>query len=132
METRFRSDLIQWLRTDPALTAKVNAVEEESPVSASPPWVGIAASASTDWGTKTARGREVRIALELLDRGDDPQATASIVDALETRIATVPAAQQGYRIVVTQFLRSRAERRARGQRAALLEYRFRLLETPTE
>ncbi len=129
METRFRADLIAWLRTDPALSASVNAVEEESPVSASPPWIGIAASASRDWGAKDMKGREVRIALELVDRRDEgsSSASAAIVEALEARIAALPPAQSGYRVVVTRFRRSRAERRKRNLRAILLEYEFGLI-----
>lgn len=130
METRFRSDLVAWLRSDAALAQGCNAIEEESPIAASPPWIGIAASAAAEWGAKGTPGREVRVALELLDRGESPDATAALVDALETRIATLPAAQDGYRVVVTQFLRSRAERRPQGKRAVLVEYRFLILAEP--
>lgn len=130
METRFRSDLIQWLRGDPVLATGLNAIEEESPLTSSPPWLGLSASAAIDWGAKGAMGREVRVALELIDRRQDSGATANLVAAIETRIATLPAAQDGYRVVVTQFLRSRAERRANNLRAVLLEYRFCLLANP--
>lgn len=130
MEGQFRSDLVAWLRGDPALAGSLNAIEEESPVAASAPWLGIAASASTDWSTKTAKGREVRVALELVDRSDSGTSTSAMAAAIEARIAALPPAQAAYRIVVTQFLRSRAERRARSMRAVLLEYRFRLLATP--
>lgn len=132
MESRFRTDLIAWLRADATLAAALNAVEEESPVAASPPWLGIAASASADWSSKTHRGREVRIALELVERQEDPAALAATIAAIEHRIATLSPVQPGYRVVVTQFLRSRAERRPRSLRAVLLEYSFRLLATPEE
>ena len=130
METRFRSDLNQWLRGDATLAAGLNAIEEESPLTASPPWLGLSASAAIGWGAKGALGREVRVALELIDRQEEGAATADLVAAIEARIATLPAAQDGYRVVVTQFLRSRAERRANNLRAVLLEYRFRLLANP--
>ena len=132
METRFRTDLIAWLRADATLAAALNAVEEESPVAASPPWLGIAASASADWSGKTHRGREVRIAFALVERQEDPAALAATIAAIEHRIATLSPVQPGYRVVVTQFLRSRAERRPRSLRAVLLEYSFRLLATPEE
>lgn len=130
MESRFRRDLLAWLAADPGLAAGLNAVSEESPLSAPPPWLGLAASASADWGGKGAPGREVRVALELVLRDDDPEAIADLTDALERRVATMPAAQNGYRVVVTQFLRSRAERRAGNLRAVLTEYRFLLLFNP--
>ena len=128
MEALFRTHLIAWLRSDPALASRLNAVEEESPVAASPPWLGIAASAAADWSGKTFSGREVRVALELVDRGDDGAATGATVALIERRIATMAPVQEGYRVVSTQFLRSRAERRGKGLRAVLVEYRFRLLE----
>ena len=68
-----------------------------------------------------------QVALELADRTDDGAATAETMALIERRVATMAPVQQGYRIVSTHFLRSRAERRARGLRAVLIEYRFRLL-----
>ena len=127
MESRFRRDLMAWLAADPVLTAGLNGIREESPPAAPPPWLGLAASASANWGAKEAPGREVRVALELVLRGDDAEALAELCDALERRVATMPADQGGYRVVVTQFLRSRAERRAGNLRAVLSEWRFLIL-----
>ena len=124
METALRSALIDWLRADPILAGMVNAIEEEGPIAASPPHIAIAASASTDWSTKTGLGREIRLALELVDRGDEAAATGAIAARIEQRIATLAPQQSGFRVVVTRFLRSRAERRRRNLRAVLLEYRF--------
>tara|TARA_A100001391_G_scaffold82509_1_gene53895 strand:+ start:75 stop:464 length:390 start_codon:yes stop_codon:yes gene_type:complete len=124
METALRSALIDWLRADPILAGMVNAIEEEGPVAASPPTVALVASASTDWSTKSGTGREVRLALELVDRSDDPTASGAIAARIEQRIATLAPQQSGFRVVVTQFLRSRVERRRRSICAVLLEYRF--------
>ncbi|MDQ0566681.1 DUF3168 domain-containing protein [Erythrobacter citreus] len=129
MEIPFRAALMAWLRADPILADMLNSIEEDGPVAASPPHLALVASAGTDWSTKTARGREIRLALELAGRGDDPAQTAVLAQRVEQRIATLAPQQAGYRIVVTQFLRSRVERRRRGLRAVLLEYRFTLIET---
>lgn len=128
-ETRLRAALVAWLRADPALANQLNSVTEEAPLRASPPWLGIVASASADWSTKDRTGREVRIALELNLRGDAPDMAADTIAAIEARIAAMPAAQAGFSIVTTQFLRARAEQRPKNLRAVLLEYRFRLLES---
>ena len=128
METAFRSILLAWLRADTLLSDLVNAIEEETPVAASPPHIAIAASASTDWSSKTHAGREIRLALELVGRGDDPAETGVLASRIEQRIATLAPEHAGFRIVLTQFLRSRVERRRRGLRAVLLEYRFKILE----
>lgn len=127
METLLRAALLEWLRGDAVLAGLVNAVDEEAPPRASPPWLAIAASASADWSTKDRKGREVRVALELQGRGDDPASAAEAVRAIEARVEALPRAQDGFAVANATFLRARAEQRAGNRRAVLLEYRFRVL-----
>ena len=129
METQLRAALVEWLAADAILMNLVNTVTEEAPSRAAPPWLGIAASASTDWSTKDRAGREVRVALELHCRGDDPGTAAATAQAIEARVEALPRAQSGFEIATTHFLRARAEQRPANTRAVLLEYRFRLLST---
>ncbi|MGB3472155.1 MAG: DUF3168 domain-containing protein [Erythrobacter sp.] len=131
MENALRADLIAWLRSDPAL-AGINAIEEESPLRASPPWLGISASASTDWGTKDRPGREIRIALELETRIDDPAADAEMLAAIERRVLDLPPFPLAYEVASIRFLRARSEQRDDNRRAALTEFRFRLFTPITE
>ena len=126
METLLRRALIAWLRDDPAL-AEINLVAEEAPSRASPPWLGIAASTSTDWSTKDRVGREVRVALELHARGEEPGTATEVVRAIESRIEALPRDQDGFSVAGVRFLRARAEQRPGNLRAVLLEYRFRVL-----
>lgn len=128
LETRLRAALIEWLRADPFLATSLNAVVEEAPARTAVPWLGLVASASADWSVKDRVGREVRVALELHLRGDDPLAGAALTAAVESRIAGLPRAHSGFEVITAQFLRARAEQRAANQRAILIEYRFRLLE----
>jgi hypothetical protein len=125
MENDLRAALIAWLAADPALAA-INAIDEEAPLTATPPWLGIAASASTDWGTKDRQGREVRVALELESRTDLTAADAALLGAIERRVLDLPPFHPGFELASIRFLRSRSEARADNRRAALLEYRFRL------
>ncbi len=127
METALRASLIDWLRSDPALAPHINIVAEEAPVRAHAPWLGITASACVDWSAKGLKGREVRLAIELHLRGDDPATGTALADAVEARIETLPASQPGFSIANIVFLRSRAEHRPGNVRAILVEYRFRLL-----
>lgn len=127
METLLRAALIDWLRADSALAEGVNAIAEEAPLRTVPPWLGIVASSSADWSTKDRRGREVRVALELHCRGDDPATAGGLVAAIEARIESLPRTHDGFEIASAAFLRARAEQRANNARAVLLEYRFRLL-----
>lgn len=126
MEIAFRAALLAHLAADPVLAAGLNAITEEAPLRASPPWLGIVASASGDFSHKTGTGREVRVALELQCRGDDPATASDLVSAVEARIASLPD-QSGFRIASLVFLRARAEQRGDNRRAVLLEYRARLL-----
>lgn len=128
MESLFRNVLLDWLASDPVLSTTLNDVAEEAPSRASMPWLGIAASASTDWSTKTQRGREVRVALELQTRGDGAAETSAIAAQIEERIESLPRQHSGLSIANTTFLRARAEQRPRNTRAVLIEYRFRILE----
>jgi len=127
MEDMLRAALLDWLRLAPAPLNELNTIEEEVPTRASPPWLAIVASASADWSVKDRAGREVRLAIELHSRADDPLADAPLVSALDRRIAAFPRAQDGLSIASIQFLRARTERRANNARATLLEYRFRCL-----
>jgi hypothetical protein len=132
METLLRAALIDWLRAGPPPLDALSAIEEEAPARPTAPWLAIAASASADWSTKTRAGREVRIALELHSRGDEPATDAALLAAVEDRIAALPGDQPGFEIAAIQFLRARTERRADNHRATLLEYRFRCLAASPE
>jgi hypothetical protein len=127
MENELRAALVDWLRADAVLTNLLNAVTEEAPARASPPWLAIAASASGDWSTKDRTGREVRVALELHCRGDDPGTAVAATRAIEARVEALPRAQAGFEVATVVFLRARAEQRPGNRRAVLLEYRFRVL-----
>jgi hypothetical protein len=127
VEVPLRAALIAWLAGDAMLAGELNAITEEAPSRTSLPWLAIAASASADWSCKSNPGREARIAVELHCRGDQPDAAAGLVAAIEQRIAALPRGQDGFAVVTVQFLRARAEQRGESRRAILLEYRFRLL-----
>jgi hypothetical protein len=127
MELPLRAVLLAWLSEDPLLTAQINAVVEEAPSRTALPWLALVTSASADWSTKTERGREVRVALELNCRGDRPDDASALVAAIERRVESLPVSQQGFTVAGSQFLRARAEQRPANIRAVLLEYRFRLL-----
>ncbi len=129
METALRAALIAWLQADPALAGLINTIAEEAPSRTASPWLGLVASASGDWSTKDRVGREVRVALELHCRGDDPASAAATAAAIEARVEALPRAQSGFEVATVTFLRARAEQRPGNARAVLLEYRFRLLAT---
>lgn len=129
MEIPFRAVLIDWLASDPALSAALNAVVEEAPLRTALPWLALTTSASTNWGTKTLAGREIRVALELNFRSDDPLGGAALVSAIEARVESLPADQSaaGFRVASLSLLRARAEQRGEALRVVVLEYRARVM-----
>lgn len=127
MELAFRAALLAWLQADEELNGSLNAIVEEVPSRTALPWLAIAASASTDWSAKLLTGREIRVALELHYRGDDPLAEAGLLSAIERRVDSMPTDGPGFRIASLVFLRSRAEQRGEARRAALIEYRARVI-----
>lgn len=130
MEVELRAALIDWLHADATLSGAINAIAEEAPAAVSAPWLAIAASASADWSTKTQEGREVRVALELHCRGDDPVTGRGLAALVQDRVRAFPREQATFQVATTHYLRGRSERRANNRRAVLLEYRFRCLATP--
>lgn len=129
METAFRAVLLSWLAADTALAANLNAIVEEAPSRTALPWLALTASASTDWSTKSGPGREIRVALELNYRGDDPLAESALIAAIERRVESLPGDQStaGFTIASLIFLKARAEQRAEARRAIVLEYRVRAM-----
>lgn len=129
MEIPFRSVLIAWLASDAGLAASLNSVTEEAPLRAALPWLALTTSASTNWGTKTIAGREIRVALELNFRSDDPLGGAALVSAIEARVESLPTDQSasGFRIASLSLLRARAEQRGEALRVVVLEYRARVM-----
>jgi Protein of unknown function (DUF3168) len=129
MEIPFRAVLIDWLASDAALSAALNAVVEEAPLRTALPWLALTTSASTNWGTKTLAGREIRVALELNFRSDDPLGGAALVSAIEARVESLPDDQSaaGFRVASLSLLRARAEQRGEALRVVVLEYRARVM-----
>ncbi|MFM2370883.1 MAG: hypothetical protein RIS85_605 [Pseudomonadota bacterium] len=129
MEIPFRAVLLNWLASDAVLASSLNAVVEEAPLRAALPWLALTTSASSNWGTKTLPGREIRVALELNFRSDDPLGGAALVAAIEARVESLPDDQPlaGFRVASLSLLRARAEQRGETRRVVVLEYRARVL-----
>lgn len=129
MELAFRAVVVAWLAADATLAEGLNAIVEEAPIKTALPWLALTASASTDWSTKSGRGREIRVALELNYRGYEQLAETGLISAIETRMESLPADQSaaGFQIASLTFLKARAEQRGEALRSLVLEYRARVL-----
>ena len=116
------------LRGDATLAAVLNGVFEGPAVRASAPFAEVAEALASDWSTKDARGRELRVAVMLRDAGERAERLATLVDAAERAIEAMPRDLDGWRVASLTFLRSRTTGEGPGRWLAVVEYRVRVLE----
>jgi len=99
------------------------------PARAAYPYVAIDGGFSTDWSTKTAAGREHRIAVTLWDDGRSAARLHALMAEVGSAIEAMPRALEGCRVASLVFLRSRVTRDAAGPWAGIVEYRVRVMAT---
>ena len=117
------------LEAHPVLSTELTGVYDGPPPRAAFPYVVIAGGTTTDWSTKTAAGREIRLALTVWDDGEEASRLSSLTGHVEDAVAALPRDVGGWRIASVVFLRSMVVRDAAGSWAGLVEYRVRMLET---
>jgi Protein of unknown function (DUF3168) len=122
-----QSALVTVLRGDPAITAAVTGVYDGAPPRAAFPYIVINDSSSTDWSTKTARGREVRIAVTVWDDGEEAATLQHIMALIEDAVAGLARDLPGWRVASNIFMRSLVTRSAAGPWAGLVEHRVRVI-----
>ena len=115
------------LQTHPALAVTLSGVFDGPPPRAAYPYIAVADGLMTDWSTKTQTGREVRLALNIWDDGDEPTRLQQLAGHVEDAVAALPRDLAGWRIASCVFLRQLVSRDPAGPMAALIEYRVRLL-----
>jgi Protein of unknown function (DUF3168) len=100
----------------------------DGPAPATPfPYVSVADGLSSDWSTKTATGREVRLTLAVWDDGEEPSRLQTLIGHVEEAVAAMPRDLPGWRIASNVFLRSLIARDPAGPWSGLVEQRVRLL-----
>lgn len=99
------------------------------PLQAAFPYALVECGPETDWGHKSGRGRELRLAVTLRDAGERPdraQAFAEVAEAaLEAGLDV-----EGWRLITLALVRARTVAEGRGGRmgwAVALDYRARML-----
>ncbi len=99
------------------------------PLQSAFPYATIECGPEADWGHKSGRGREVRLAVTLRDSGERPeraQAFAEVVEAAMEAGLDV----EGWRLVTLALVRARTVAEGRGGRlgwAVAIDYRARML-----
>jgi hypothetical protein len=107
----------------------LGAIYPGPPLQAALPYAVVECGPETDWGHKSGRGRELRLAVTVRAGGERPdrvQVLAAPVDAaLEGGLGP-----EGWALVTLTFLRARTVADTRGGEpgwAAVIEYRARML-----
>jgi hypothetical protein len=115
------------LQAHPALALALTGVYDGPPPRAAFPYISVGDGVASDWSTKTAVGREIRLALTLWDDGEDATRLHTLIGHVEDAIAGLPRDLPGWRVASLVFLRSMIVRDAAGPWAGLVEHRLRIL-----
>jgi hypothetical protein len=108
----------------------LNGAYPAPPLQAAAPYALVECGAEGDWGHKSGKGRELRLAVTLRDEGERPERVQALADAVEGAIEA-GLSPVGWRLVTLTLLRVRGLGPARGGGPAILiEYRARLLAEP--
>jgi Protein of unknown function (DUF3168) len=99
------------------------------PLQAAFPHAVVECGAETDWGHKSGRGRELRLAVILRDAGERPDRAQAFAEVAEAAIEA-GLEPDGWHLVTLALVRRRTVAEGRGGRAGwavALDYRARML-----
>jgi hypothetical protein len=109
------------------LLADIAPVYDGAPARAAFPYIVISDSPVTDWSSKTEQGREIRLALNIWDDGEEAETLRMLMIAVEAAMDDFPRDLPGWRVASLIFLRSLISRAPDGPSVALIEYRVRII-----
>jgi Protein of unknown function (DUF3168) len=112
-----------------AVLNDIAPVYDGVPPRAAFPYIVISDSPVTDWSTKTEAGREIRLALNIWDDGEEAASLRALMTSVEAAIDALPRNLPGWRIANVVFLRSLISREPRAPSVGLIEYRVRIIAT---
>lgn len=106
-----------------------------TPLQAAAPYAAVDTGLESDWSHKSGKGREVRLAATLWDKGERPARLPTLMAEAEAALEALGGEIGAWRLVTMQFLRSRTVREPRGAGplgpgaawAGVIEFRARLL-----
>ncbi len=116
------------LQSHPVLSTELTGLYDGPPPRAAFPYVAIADGLVSDWSTKSAEGREIRLALTVWDDGEEASRLHGLMGHIEDAIAAMARDLPGWRVASNVFLRSLVSRDPAGPWAGLVEFRVRVLK----
>jgi hypothetical protein len=126
-ELAIRAAMLAALAADGAIGALLNGVYDGTPVKASEPYAVIGDCTGSDWGTKDADGREVRVALSLYDRQETRARLAQMMRLADGVVRGMSGIADGWRIAGVALLRSRTMKARDQGWSCVVDYRVRVL-----
>ena len=99
------------------------------PLQAAYPHATVECGPETDWGHKSGRGRELRLALTLRDSGERPERAQAFAEVVEAAMEA-GLVVEGWRVVTLALVRRRTVAEGRGGSmgwAVAIDYRARML-----
>jgi Protein of unknown function (DUF3168) len=115
------------LQNSAPVMAAATGVYDGPPARAAFPYVSVGDGLTSDWSSKTAPGREIRVALTVWDDGEQPSRLHGLMSDVEDAVAGVERDLDGWRVASVVFLRSFIARTPGGPWAGLVEYRVRVM-----
>lgn len=107
----------------------LNNVYDGPPLTAAFPYALVEAGPESDWSHKSGEGRELRLSLEVRDKGERPARLRGLVAEIEANIMQIGPDLTGWRLVNLVFVRAVMLRETGAAWSAAIDYRARLLKT---
>lgn len=122
-----QSAAVTALEAHPVLSQMLSGVFDGPPPRAQYPYISITDGLCSDWSTKTATGREIRLSLNVWDDGEQVSRLHNLMGHAEEAIAAMARDLPGWRVASIVFSRSLVARDPNGPWAGLVEHRVRIL-----
>lgn len=107
----------------------LNGVYDGPPLSAAFPYAVVEAGPESDWSHKSGEGRELRLSIQVHDKGERTARLRVLVAEIEARVLLAGPDLAGWRLVNFVFLREAMLRSTGAAWTVAIDYRARLLKT---
>jgi hypothetical protein len=107
----------------------LNGVYDGPPLSAAFPYAVVAAGPESDWSHKSGEGRELRLSIQVYDKGERAGRLRALVAEIEAVVMQTGPELAGWRLVTLIFVREAMLRSTGAAWTESVDYRARLLKT---
>lgn len=106
----------------------LNGAYDGPPLGAACPYAVIEAGPESDWSHKSGDGREVRLSIQVHDKGERPGRLRALVAEIEAIVMQTVPELAGWRLVNLVFVREAMLRNTGAAWTTAIDYRARLLK----